>query len=230
AFDKATGRKVWSVHTGAGDSWSTPLLVKTAGRTELVFHHNDAYNSADRTARIAAVDPRTGQSLWQCALLKDYLCPSPVAQDGTIYWLGYQKSAAVRAGGSGDVTATHVRWTAARGTEICTPVLHEGHLYWTNEESGLAYCANAQSGELVYQERLEPKPGRLYASGVLVNGRIYYVSRENGTYVIAAKPQFRLLAHNRLASDASIFNATPAISQGHLYLRSDRFLYCIGTK
>jgi outer membrane protein assembly factor BamB len=82
----------------------------------------------------------------------------------------------------------------------------------------------------VYQERLEPRPGRVYASGVCADGKIYYVSRENGAYVLAAQPRFELLAHNQIASDTSVFNATPAISQGKILLRSDSFLYCIDEK
>lgn len=230
ALDQQTGRIVWRVATGNGDSWSTPLVVQAGGRQELVFHHTDAYHSEDRTAHVAAVNPRTGEALWRCTILKDYLCPSPVALDGVIYWLGYQKGAAVRAGGTGDVTGSHVLWTAPRGTEICTPIVHDGHLYWTNEESGIAYCVSIKTGEVAYQERLQPTPGRLYASGVLVGDRIFYVSREKGTYVVQATPQFRQLAQNRIESDPSIFNGTPAISRGQLFLRSDRFLYCIGKK
>ncbi|MEW6302741.1 MAG: PQQ-binding-like beta-propeller repeat protein [Verrucomicrobiota bacterium] len=230
AFDKQSGRRVWSVPTGSGDTWSTPLIVPAGGRHELVFHHSDVYHSEDRTASIGAVDPRTGETLWKCTLLKDYLCPSPVARGGVIYWLGYQKAAAVRAGGKGDVTASHVLWNAARGTEICTPILYDGHLYWVNEASGVAYCANAATGQLAYEQRLEPNPGRLYASGVLVRDSLIYVSRENGAYVVEAGPKFRQLANNRIASDRSLFNGTPAVSRNRMYLRSDRFLYCIGQK
>ena len=72
--------------------------------------------------------------------------------------------------------------------------------------------------------------GRVYASGVLAGGRIYYVSREKGTHVVAAKPKFELVAHNVIADDPSVFNATPALEDGRIYLRSDRCLYCIGQK
>lgn len=121
-------------------------------------------------------------------------------------------------------------WTTARGTEVCTPIVHEGCLYWAHQESGIAYCLDAKTGDVVYEERLQPAPGGLYASGVLVGGRIYYVSRERGTYVVEAKPQFRQLAHNRIESDTSLFNATPAVSRGRMFLRSDRFLYCVGKR
>ena len=226
ALDKQTGREVWRVSTGKGDSWSTPLVVDVGGKHELVFHHS----VGDPVAKVAAVDPRTGEALWECNILKDYLCPSPVARDGIIYWMGYQRSAAVRAGGRGDVTGSHVLWKIARGSEICTPIVDRGYLYWAHEESGTAHCQNAKTGEVMYQERLDPAPGRIYASGLLVGDRIYYVSREKGTYVVEAKSAFRQLARNVIESDSSIFNATPAVSRGQLFLRSDRFLYCIGKK
>ena len=227
AFDKQTGREVWRVPTGKqdfGDSWSTPLVVDVGGKPELVFHR-----SAGEPATLAAVDPRTGQALWQCGVLKNYLCPTPITHNGIIYVIAYQKGAAVRAGGRGDVSQSHVVWRINKGSEICSPIYHEGHLYWTNEGSGVAYCVNAATGQIVYEERL-PTPGRIYASGVLAEGRIYYPSRQKGTYVVAAKPKFELLAHNVIESDASVFNATPAISQGQLFLRSDSNLYCIATK
>jgi outer membrane protein assembly factor BamB len=144
--------------------------------------------------------------------------------------LAYQRGAAVRAGGRGDVSDSHVMWTNNKGTEICTPLYHDGHLYWAHHEDGTALCVDATNGELVYQERLEPTPGRLYASGVLAAGRIYYTSREEGTYVVAASPEFKQLAHNRIENDESIFNATPAVSGGRLILRSDKRLYCVGVR
>jgi outer membrane protein assembly factor BamB len=104
------------------------------------------------------------------------------------------------------------------------------HLYWTDEQSGLAYCVDAKTGKSVYQERLAPAPGRIYAAGVLAGGRIYYVSREKGTYVVKAKPKFELVAHNVIEDDKSVFNATPALEDGRIYLRSDKCLYCIGKK
>jgi outer membrane protein assembly factor BamB len=226
ALDKQTGREVWRIATGDRDSWSTPLVVASGGRRELVYHHS----TGEPTATLAAVNPRDGSSLWQCRVLKDYLCPSPIAHGGIIYALAYQKGAAIRPGGRGDVTDSHVLWTANKGSEVCTPLYHDGHLYWTSPDSGIANCLNARTGEMVYQERLEPAAGRIYASGVTADGRIYYVSREAGAYVVAAVPKFELLAHNRIENDDSVFNATPAISQGRLFLRSDKRLYCIGAK
>jgi outer membrane protein assembly factor BamB len=160
ALDKMTGREVWRAKTGKGDSWSTPLVYEAGGRPELVFHHTSAHHQPEKrgTATVGAVNPRTGEALWQCDILKDYLCPSPIQKDGVVYWLG-QPSAAVRAGGNGDVTGTHVLWKNPRGSEICTPILHEGHLYFVNEASGVVYCVDAKTGADVYQQRLEPASG-----------------------------------------------------------------------
>ena len=226
ALDKETGREAWRVATGDRDSWSTPLVVESGGQHELVFHHS----TGEPTATLAAVNPRDGSSLWRCSVLKDYLCPSPIAQGGILYVLAYQKGAAIRPGGRGDVTESHVLWSVNKGSEVCTPLYHNGHLYWPAPEGGIVHCLNAKTGEMIYQERLQPAPGRIYASGVMAGGRIYYVSREDGAYVVAAKPTFEQLAHNRIEDDDSVFNGTPAISQGRIFLRSDKCLYCIGGK
>jgi hypothetical protein len=223
ALRKDTGEEAWSVPTGQADTWSTPCLAEANGRHELIFHHSQGRPAAT----MKSVNPRTGEALWECRVLRDYLCPSPIVVGDVCYTLGYQRSAAVRLGGQGDVTDTHVAWRGEEGTEICTPVYHDGHLYWAHQESGIAYCVDARTGGVVYRERMTPAPGRIYASGVLGDGKIYYVSRENGVYVVAAAPRYELLGHNTIASDTSVFNGTPAISGGRLFLRSRQFLYCI---
>jgi outer membrane protein assembly factor BamB len=224
ALNKNSGEKVWSVSTGEPDTWSTPCLAEVKGRHELIFHHTQG----DPTARLMSVNPRNGSTWWECRVLKDYLCPSPIVVDDVCYTLAYQRGAAIRLGGERDVTGTHVLWKMNKGTETCTPIYHDGYLYWAHQENGIVYCVNAQTGAVVYEERLLPHPGRLYASGVMADGKIYYVSREKGAYVVAAGTRYRLLAHNTIGSDDSVFNATPAISRGKLLIRSRKYLYCIG--
>ena len=106
-----------------------------------------------------------------------------------------------------------------------------GRLYWASDQ-GYACCADAKSGELLFKERLDArgkgsrgKP--FYAAAVAVAGNIYAVSRWGGTFVFAAGPKFKLLAHNKIDADSSQFHGTPAISDGQLFLRSDKYLYCI---
>ena len=95
---------------------------------------------------------------------------------------------------------------------------------------GIAYCAELTTGKLRYEERV---PGAeragVYASAVLADGRIYYLGREGRTFVVDARPEFELLATNVLG-DRAVFNASPAIDQGRIYIRTDQSLYCIGAK
>lgn len=82
---------------------------------------------------------------------------------------------------------------------------------------------------VAYEEYLSPRPDRIYASPVVADGKLYYVSRTEGVYVLAARPKFALLAHNAKL-DPSVFNASPAVVDGQILLRSDRAVYCIGKK
>jgi hypothetical protein len=222
ALKKKDGKVAWTA-TGMTSSWNTPLVVEVNGRPETVVSVR---------GRLRAFHAATGEELWNCEGIPDYVCPSVIAADGIVYAIGARSnsSLAVRAGGKGDVTQSHVVWKLSRGSNVSSPVYHEGHLYWASESRGVVYCVDAKEGKVVYEERLQPSPDRIYASALVAGGKLYYVSRTEGTYVLEAKPAFKLLGRNAFAEDKSIFNATPAVSEGRLFLRSDRFLYCIGKK
>jgi hypothetical protein len=150
--------------------------------------------------------------------------------DGRIYAFGGKPNVllAVRPGGRGDVSESHVSWRAeGAGSGITSPVFYQGRIY-TVDERGIVGCVDAETGEVVYRQRLSPAGATFYASPVAADGKLFAVSREHGTYVLAADAQFKQLAVNQFEGDASVFNATPAISQGQLLLRSNRALYCIG--
>lgn len=217
AINKETGEEAWRA-PGMNSSWNTPHLVALpGGGHELVV-------SVQRT--ILGFDPETGEQLWKCNGIQDYVCPSVVSQDGVAYVIGGRTSRAiaVKAGGRGDVTGTHRLWEAKAGANVCSPVIHDGHLYWVSDRNKVAYCLRLSDGEVMYQERFPQQP---YASAAAGDGKIYIVTRRGGTFVLAAKPEFEQLAHNEL-DDNSTFNASPVISGGKLFLRSDRNLYCIG--
>ncbi len=224
ALDRRTGQTVWSV-TGFPASWNTPTIVKVDGHDELVVNAN---------ARLRAFDPKTGAELWSCQSLKAAeLCPSIVAHEGVIYVLGHPngQAIAVRAGGKGDVSATHIVWQAAKGSNVGSPVYRDGHLYFVNDARGLALCLEAKTGAVVYEQPMSAqKRDRWYASPVLSGDRLYYVSRTSGTLVLAARPQFEVLATNVIAGDDSVSNASPAVADGQIFLRSNRYAYCIGAR
>jgi outer membrane protein assembly factor BamB len=221
ALNKQTGEEVWRAK-GLISSWSTPVLVETTGgQQELVLCVR---------SKIVALDPRTGEQLWSCKTNQSYAAPSPVAHRGLIYAFAGRPNRllAIRPGGRGDVTDTHVVWTAdGVGSGITSPLVYDDYVY-SIDDRGIAGCVEAATGKVVYTRRLDAVGAKLYASPVAADGKIYAVSREQGTFVLKAGPQFELLANNRFVSDASIFNASPAIHDGQLLLRSDRYLYCLG--
>ena len=221
ALDKTTGKQVWKTG-GIKDSWSTPALVDLpGGKQELVVSIK---------GKVLGLDAADGNQLWECASVPDYVCPSVIAHKDIVYVTGARKpqfAMAIRAGGRGDVTATHKLWEAKKTPKVATPLYHDGLLYWI-DQTGVATCLKADSGEVVYSERLELAGAgdKVYASLVLAGDKLYGVTRRDGTLVFPIGPKFNKLAQNRL--DPSMCNATPAIVDGRLLLRSDQFLYCIG--
>ncbi len=133
---------------------------------------------------------------------------------------------AVRAGGQGDVTKTHVLWRQRAGSGTCSPVLDGDYLCWV---SGTACCLQAADGKIVYQERLYSARGE-YVSAVAAGDSIFALTRFDGLYVLAGGGKFEKRVHNEFKGDNSIFNASPAISNGRLYIRSNEYLYCVGAK
>jgi outer membrane protein assembly factor BamB len=222
ALKKATGEEVWKA-PGIGAAWNTPVLVKPeSGDVELVVSVQD---------RLLGLNPDTGKELWRAEGVHRYVCPSVVAHDGVVYAIGGgDTSLAVRAGGRGNVTKTHTVWRVKKGSNVSSPVYHDGHLYWADDHGGVVYCQNAANGEIVYQERLRPPPDIIYASSLLADGKLYYVSQHHGTYVVAASPKFKQLARNVFEDDNSRTNASLAVSNGQLFLRTDQNLYRIGEK
>lgn len=221
ALDKLTGEEVWRAG-GIRSAWNTPLLIKGKERTELVI---------STEGRLLSFNPDDGKPLWNADGVHRYVCPSVVAHDDVIYAIGGgHTSLAVRTGGMGDVTESHTVWKKTKGSNVSSPVYHDGHLYWASEGGGFICCQNAETGETVYQERLDPRPGNIWSSAVLAGGNLYFVSQHNGTFVVAARPKFELVAHNVFADDDSRANASPAVSNGQLLLRTDRALYCIGKR
>jgi outer membrane protein assembly factor BamB len=128
---------------------------------------------------------------------------------------------AVRPGGRGDVTATHVAWSERRGAPyVSSPLLYQGRLYVANE-LGVVTCRHAATGEIVWQRRLE---GKFFASPVAGDGKVYLPATSGKIYVLAAGPALEVIAENDLGEEIL---ASPAIAAGALFARTERRLYCI---
>jgi outer membrane protein assembly factor BamB len=230
AFDGATGRQAWKTDAkGYDGSYSTPVIVKTDKRDEIVINMPD---------EIWGLDPKDGGLFWYSTALRGASNTTAVAKDGVIYALaggpGGAGAAAIRAGGHDDVTQSGLLWKKTIGSYVPSPVAVGNYLYWVDDK-GIACCLKADTGDQVYRERLRGLGGgggrgmssAVYASLVAADGKLYAVSRHNGAFVLAQGPKFELLAHNQLA-DETDFNASPAVVRGHLLLRSNQALYCVG--
>jgi outer membrane protein assembly factor BamB len=214
ALDRDTGKEVWRAK-GIRSSWNTPVLVDVpGGGTELVLNESSA---------VIGFDPAGGEELWRVTGFGGYVCPSVVAHKDVVYVVRGQ-ALAIRAGGRGDVTKSHVLWRTKGSSVVASPVYHDGYLYWA---AGPSFCLDAATGKEVFRNRLG---GSFYASALAADGKIYCVSRFEGTFVLAAEPKFKQLAHNKFEDDNSRTNASPIAHEGCLLLRTDRYLYCIGKK
>ncbi len=228
ALDKRTGKEVWKAQAASLElTYATPVLVPLDdGRRELVI---------GVPFEVWGLDPDTGKLNWYAETdLDGNIAPSPITQGGVVYvWGGFRNTGgfAIRAGGKDDVTKTHVLWSSRDASYVPSPVIRGENLYWVSDQ-GIAFCMEAKTGKTIYRQRLPRTAGGFggkpfYASVVLAGERLYAVGRTSGTFVLAAKPTFEQLAHNRFESDPSDFNASPALSDGQMFLRSNRFLYCI---
>lgn len=206
------------------------------------------------------MNPDSGKLVWYATGIDtNSMCASVIAKDDVVYAVGGRSGGAlaVKAGGKGDVTETHVVWTETHRGRTVTPVLHEGLLYWVAR--GVANCVDAKTGERVYQERLSGSGsstagsgegdrdnqrdrrrggfgggggagGQDYASPVFADGKIIAPTRTGEIFVYAIGSEFKTLARNRFESDRGEVSATPAISDGQLFIRSSKAIYCVAAE
>ena len=132
---------------------------------------------------------------------------------------------ALRTGGRGDITKTHLAWSFQSGPDVPTPVTDGSHVYVVNDR-GIMWCLDSASGKEVYgRKRL--RPGTYSGSPVLADGKIYVTNEDGLTSVVKAGPTFEVLADNEL-DDYTL--SSPAISEGQIFIRTDKFLYAIGQR
>jgi outer membrane protein assembly factor BamB len=220
AVDKRTGRTVWQTPRGDVErAWPTPVVWRTPEADEIVV-------SGSR--RVIGYDAATGRERWRLAGLTRWVSPTPVTAHGLLYVAsggpGGNVLLAIRPGGRGDVTSSHVAWRSDRAAPyIPSPIVVGDYLY-TIRSGGVMACFDARSGRLVWQERLDAR-GEYYASPVAADGRIYVTNEDGVVTVVAAKPTFEVLAVNEMGERTM---ASPAISHGMILIRTDTRLWAIG--
>ncbi len=228
-LNKKTGQTIWRVERPtpaqmeSPDSYITPGLLRNGNNVEIILSGGDC---------VTGHELATGKELWRAYGLNpqniqfNRIVNSPLIGDGMIF-AGSRGNPyiAVKTGGRGDVSATHVAWTTPNGPDVATPVTDGKYLYLVRE-NGALFCHDAKTGQVMYgPERL--KPGTYSASPVLADGKIYVTNEDGVTSVFKAGPKFELLAANPLEGYCL---STVAVSDGQLFIRTDKYLYCIGKR
>lgn len=228
ALNKSDGKDVWKVEEKGSKpeeyygSWSTPVVAEVGGRTELVMSWPGALKS---------YDPASGKLLWTCRGLekdgaKDRLTyASPlVTPEVVVAMAGFGGSAiGVKTGGTGDVTDTHRLWRVTKNPQRIGSGVVVGEYVYAVDEPGLR-CVELKTGKTVWQE---PVGGGVWSSVVHADGRLYVVSQRGETVVFAPKPEFELIARNPLKETT---RASIAVSDGELFVRTYKHLWCIAKK
>ena len=228
-IDSATGKTLWRVERPtparfeSPDAYTTPALLRDGTSTEVVVTGGDV---------VTGHDPATGKELWRAGGLNPdndgsyRIVASPVVYGDMLFAPSRERPLlALKAGGRGDVTKSHVLWSFNFGPDVPTPVTDGTYVYSVNDR-GIMFCLDAKTGKEIYgRQRL--RPATYSASPVLADGRIYITNEDGLTSVIKAGPVFEVLAQNDF-DDYTL--SSPAVSEGQIFFRTAKFLYCIGKR
>lgn len=229
ALDVETGKQVWKTEREELPSWGTPTVAMTSSGPELV---TNAPNF------IRGYDPRTGRELWRLGHSSKITAPTPIySADQFLIASGRQPERpifAVKAGARGDLTlpdgktsSDSVIWSrTGRGSYMPTPLQYQGLLYVLNN-NGLFDCYEWKTGEEIYRQRLPVIGSGFSASPVAADGKIYLSNEDGDMLVIAAGRKFEYLGMNPIGE---LLMATPALSEGVMYVRSSQSLWAVGRK
>ena len=228
-IDAESGKTLWRVERltdairESPDSYTTPALLSYGSTEEIVITGGDV---------VTGHDLKTGKELWRADGLNPSNDPnyrivaSPVVNEGIIYAPTRIKPLlALKAGGRGDVTSSHLLWSFNNGPDVPTPVTDGKYLYIVNDR-GIVFCLDAKSGEVVWgPERIAS--GTYSSSPVLADGNLYVTSEDGVTTVMKADSSFEVIAENDLESYTL---SSVAVSEGQLFMRTEDYFYCIGDR
>ncbi len=230
AVNKENGKTVWE-HDEKFGSWSTPLLIKHNGQDQLLFGAGpDAKNTPDpETNFFKGLDPKSGKELWYCRGLNSYVYTSPLFGNGVaVQMCGFGGSAlAVKLGGTGDITKDRLWLHPKNNQRVGSGMIMGDHVYMV-DDNGVAHCYELTTGNDLWKDAERPW-GMTWGSLVCADGRLYVLMRNGDTVVLKADPKFEVLAINSLVQGEQS-NSSLAISNGEIFLRTFRSLWCIREK
>ena len=219
AFDKRTGELVWQTDRSGSVGWGSPVAVRVGDHDEIIV-------SSQRM--VTAYDPSDGSELWRCNGNLFEVIPTPAVGHGLVFCASGRAgpTLAIRPGGSGDVTNTHVAWSTSRGSPfVPSPLVYGDYLYTINDMASIVTCFEAATGTVMWQERLgRPTREGFSASPVVVDGKVFFTNDEGQTFVLKAGPEFELLHTNDIGARTL---ASPALVDRRWYVRTERELVAI---
>ena len=227
ALDAQTGKTVWKTDREELPSWGTPTVIATASGDQLV---------TNGAKFIRGYDPRTGKELWRLGGSSKITAPTPImAGDVVIVASGRRPERpifAVRPAARGNLTLASgttssdaIAWSkTGRGSYMPTPLAYDGILYVLNND-GIFDAYDVQTGQEIYRQRLAPVGSGFSASPVAADGRLYLSNEDGEILVVAAGREFRQIGTNSMGE---LLMATPALSEGVMYVRSSSSLFAIG--
>ncbi|MBL9167061.1 MAG: PQQ-binding-like beta-propeller repeat protein [Verrucomicrobiales bacterium] len=217
ALDTKTGKERWKGQRGLSRiAHGAPVIWTSQGKSQVISESGDV---------VQGFDVLTGQRLWTSQVLGEGKVPSTLIGDGMVFtsggWGGRESIKAFKLGGAGDLKETNLLWEQKKGMPKVPSMIYAKPFLFTITDGGIATCLQAGTGELVWQERVG---GNFSASPVAAEGRLYFVGDSGETTVIAAAAEFRVLAKNALGEKVQ---ASPAVSQGALFIRTEKSLFSI---
>ncbi|MDP7178145.1 MAG: PQQ-like beta-propeller repeat protein [Verrucomicrobiota bacterium] len=219
ALERKTGRERWRIEReNKTRSYATPIIREIGGRTQMIL---------SGSLCVASYDPHNGKRHWIVDGPTEQFVASMVYNGEYVFvTAGYPERhiLAIRPDGSGNVTGTHVAWRTNRGAAYVPSPIFAGPYLLVVADSGIASCFNAKTGKRHWMERL---PGGHSPSTVSADGLVYFTSDRGVTTIVRPGKMFNVIARNELGEQIS---ASPAISQGQIFLRTHQHLYCIGSK
>lgn len=214
-LDKKTGATVRKIpRENKLRSYSTPIIANIDGRDQLLIVGSRC---------TAGYDLLTGERQWICDGPSEQMVATLLRGHGLIFSLGgypERRLLAIREGGKGDVTDTHVKWRATKGVPYVPSALLYGDLLHVISDEGIYTCFDAKTGQVHVQQRLA---GHTSASMVGAENHVYIINDEGELFVLDNKPGLNLLARSKLGEEVY---ASPAISHGALFVRGTKHLYC----
>jgi outer membrane protein assembly factor BamB len=219
-LDAKTGETIWQADRDEPNSWATPRILRHSGKTQVITSGANLIRSYDLD---------TGEIIWQCGGLTSNAIPSPVVDGDVVYCTtGYEGFSllALPLSAKGDITdSDSVLWSKDRDTPyIASPLLYDGLLYFNRSTQAILSCADAKTGDLLFGPERLSEISNIYASPVGANGHVYLIGRNGTTLVLERSKELKIVATNELDDRV---DASPALAGNQLFLRGDRYLYCI---